>query len=202
VPPSTLATSTISVWRPKSTIERLFFATGVFRGMFPTLDPRGHFTGDLSRQVIAGTWSKPDGSGAVPFYLGLSYVAARHGSDGRYGVAGFENDATVDAFMARFRAAVLRHDTDAVAGMVHFPITVNVLGKKKTLARPTDLARNFDIIFRKEFLSRLTAAIPTHLYARSDGVMLGNGDVWVAPVPSLKAASETRPVPVVIAINN
>ena len=76
--------------------------TGTFTGQLVTDDPRNHFKGDnnLQGEVIAGVWSKPDGTGELPFYLSESSARVVNPPEGRYSAAGFAANAPVDAFAA------------------------------------------------------------------------------------------------------
>ncbi len=172
--------------------------TGRFVGEFPAVDPRHHFqtANDLQTEVITGYWSKPDGSKSQPFYLSQTFSGSwLPGS--RYVVAGFEHEHDVDVAMARFRQAVLDANADRVAGMVQYPIAVWIDSKRVTINDAQDFRSRYDKIFAPAFVERIRQSPPFHLFARDQGVMLGNGEIWMAP-----ARRDGKAIPVVIAINN
>lgn len=177
--------------------------TGIFRGEFPTRDPRKNY-GDskLTRDVIVGAWSKPDGSASRPFYLNLSHIFYSQAQN-RYCNAGFDDANVADAFMQKFRSAVLAGEKASVAGMISYPIKVRVEGEKDrvSIRNQKELLKRYDAIFGKKFMERIDAAVPFHMFSRSEGVMLGNGEVWIAPLEE-KTGTAARFVPRVIAINN
>ncbi len=174
--------------------------TGRFVGEFVRTDPRHHYQtkDDLKREVIVGDWSKPDGSQRRPFYLDCADIALWPEGKSRYAVAGFDDEAGVDRFVARFRQAVLDRDVDTVVGMIRFPIEVLIDDKRKTINGSQDLRRDYDTIFRPDYVEWIRNSAPCHMFSRDQGVMFGcHGQVWVAAV---KSGEKT--VPAVTAINN
>ena len=173
--------------------------TGKFVGEFAKADPRKHFATkeDLQREVIVGNWSKPDGSGKRPFYLVASHAQFWREGESRYISAGFDNEAQVDQFMARFRLAVMAHDVDAAAKMIRFPIYASIDGKRETITTAQEFAKKYDKIMKQEYVDRVRGSLPCHMFARDQGVMLGSGEVWVAPVEK-----DGKHVPMVIAVGN
>ena len=95
--------------------------------------------------------------------------------------------------MSRLRQAILDGDASRLATMVRFPIKVVVDGKRVMINNAQELQRNYDKIFIGAFVKGIRQSPPCHMFARDQGVMLGNGQVWVAPV---------NKKPAVIAINN
>jgi hypothetical protein len=154
-------------------------ATGLFTGTFPAADPRHQYAegAKLHGEVISGTWSKPDGTASRPFYLRLAFSTIAGSSGAAYEVAGFSSDAPVDAFASRFREAVLAHDAKTVAASFHYPISI----AHQRFHSPKELAQRFDGVFTPLLLQRLSRANPIHMFARDQGVMMGDGEVWIAP---------------------
>lgn len=173
--------------------------TGRFMGGFPTTDPRHHYqTGDdLQTEVIVGYWSLPDGSKRRPFYLNLASSGFWPEAGSRYADAGFDNEQEVNDFVSRFRQAVLDGQVDRVTGMVRFPINASVDGKLVAINDPQDFYGKYDKIFSSAFVERIRRSPPCHMFSRDEGVMLGDGQVWVGPVQH-----DGKRVPIVIAINN
>ncbi|MFM8469504.1 MAG: hypothetical protein ACKODH_05975 [Limisphaerales bacterium] len=177
--------------------------TAAFTGRFLEQDPLGRYgKSKLDRELLAGAWSKLGEITERPFEVTLTHICFASPQEPRYAVSGFTNDAAVEAFAQKFRAAVLKREVDAVAGMLAYPIHINVAGGGKRFATTAAVKQSYDLIFDPEFVKRIEATIPFHMFARDQGVMLGNGEVWVTPYP-LKAGSDGKPgsVPRVSAIN-
>jgi hypothetical protein len=116
----------------------------------------------------------------------------------RYANAGFDDEAGVDRFISRFRQAVLAHDVDQVAGMIRFPIDVFIDDKRLAINNSRNFQREYGKIFRPDYVARIRAAAPCHMFSRDQGVMFGDrGEVWVRPIQR-----DGKTVSAVIAINN
>lgn len=176
--------------------------TARFTGEFPAQDPKGRYGGSrLDREVLIGRWERADGSGARGFELALGHIWWRQGEQSRYANAGFDDADAVDDFARKFQAAVVKRDATAVAAMVQYPIKVSLRGKRVTLANAAALKREFAAVFDSEFTSRIAACATAHLFSRSEGVMLGNGEVWLAPAREPAAKSGAPTVPQVVSLN-
>lgn len=95
--------------------------------------------------------------------------------------------------MSRFRQSVLDHDAGRVASMLRYPVRVLIHGEHVIIHDAKSLRREYDKIFLRAFVDRIRKSPPCHLFGRDQGVMLGNGEVWVAAV-------DKRPA--VVALNN
>lgn len=176
--------------------------TARFTGEFPPQDPKGRYGGSrLNREVLIGRWERTDGSGARPFELALGHIWWRVGAQSRYANAGFDDAGAVDDFARKFQAAVVKRDAVTVAAMVQYPIEVSLRGKRVRLADAAALQREFTAVFDHEFTRRIEACATAHLFSRSEGVMLGNGEIWLAPAREQAAKSGTRAVPRVVSLN-
>ncbi len=178
--------------------------TARFIGEFPTQDPQNRYysTNKLDREVLIGTWQRSDGSGKRPFEVSADHIWFRRPGENRYANSGFTDDAAVEEFARRFRAAVLKRDVDLVASMVSYPIAIEVGGARRQFANAAALKRDYAAIFTAEYVKRIEACATTHLSGNSVGVMLGRGDVWIAGV-GVKAGAKTplQFVTKVIALN-
>jgi hypothetical protein len=145
--------------------------------------------GRLEREVIVGDLETVTRAGTRTVYLAMS-----HGGFGRlenmYEAAGVRDDRLVDVRAKAFQAAVSIKDRALVAGMIRFPITVILGGRRTRIESTTELLRVYEQVFTSTFTTRLVAAIPHHMFSRDQGVMLGNGEIWFDDVGQ------------VIAINN
>ena len=166
---------------------------GIFKGKFLNHAPE-YGNRQIEYEVFEGVWSRQDGSGAKNFRLVMDSATYRPKGCGRYFIAGFSNDKTVEAFVKNFQQAVIAEDKKKVASMVAYPIHVNVRGKYLTITNKADFVRNHDRIFYKDFLERIKNAVPHNMFAKASGVMFGSkGEIWIG------ISNEKKRV---IAINN
>jgi hypothetical protein len=173
--------------------------TGRFTGRFMEADPRCHFSSKdpLQCEVIAGEWSKPDGSGRRPFYLLADNGICAPKDSCEYVAAGFDDQEAVDTFATKFLQSVKDQDRKAVAAAIDYPVTVTIKGKRKTIKKSADLIKNYDDIFSPALVARLSECPPVHLFSRDQGVMIGSGQIWIGAVDVGK-----KTLPRVIAVNN
>jgi hypothetical protein len=154
-----------------------------FTGEFLARDPQGRYgTNQLAREVLVGTWQRSDGADKRPFEVSLDHIWFRRPGENHYANAGFDDDAAVEEFARRFRSAVLKRDVELVAGMISYPIAVDVRGVRHKFANAAALKRDYDTVFSAEYVKRIEACATTHLFSKSSGVMLGRGEVWIASV--------------------
>jgi hypothetical protein len=152
-------------------------ATGMFHGQFLEMDAQGR---KIGFEQIAGFWSKLDGTGSRLFRLVQGGGRLRRRGENRYAVAGLPNDPAVERFAQGFRSAVLAGDRQKVAAVIHLPIVVRIGGwPTKVRSREILLAR-YEAIFGPPFRQALEGAVPHNMFARRQGVMLGeHGEVWI-----------------------
>ena len=74
-------------------------------GDFPEKDPQGKLAGNLTCDIMIGTWQKSDGSDRLPVFLRMvASIFDPHGH--RYQVAGATDDEPINRAAAQFRKAV------------------------------------------------------------------------------------------------
>lgn len=110
----------------------------------------------------------------------------RPGADGAarqddYRVAGFPEAAPVHAVIADLQAAVLRGDVTAVAARVQFPLQVHSPEGSRWVPDAATLATEFPRIFTPEVRAALAKCPRSALFSSPQGVMVGSGDLWIAP---------------------
>jgi hypothetical protein len=150
---------------------------GIFRGQFLNQDTLGR---KLGFEQLMGSWSKPDGSGAVLFHLVQSSSQLRRPGENRYAVAGIHDDVAVESFAQRFLAAVRARDRRAIADLIHLPIVVRIAGWPIKVRHREVLLARYEAIFQPDFCRALSSAVPHDMFARDVGVMLGeHGEVWI-----------------------
>ena len=101
-------------------------------------------------------------------------------ADNPYAVAGISNPAQVAQFVARLKQAVAADDRAAIAGMVRYPLRVNSAAGRPTFYRnAAALSANYTQVFTPGVKAAVAAARPDDLFARDQGVMIGNGEIWI-----------------------
>jgi hypothetical protein len=98
-----------------------------------------------------------------------------------YRKAGFEDPSVVHSFIADLQTRTLQGDHRAIAQMVKFPLQINTRGGKIVFQNETELLQQFDIAFRPTVLNMVLKCPRTGLYCDNRGVMIGSGEVWLAP---------------------
>lgn len=101
-------------------------------------------------------------------------------ADNPYANAGISNPAHVTQFVARLKRAVAADDHVAVAAMVNYPLTVNAPGgRSMTYRNAAALSTNYARVFTPEVKAALAAAKTDDLFSRDQGVMIGDGEIWM-----------------------
>ena len=110
--------------------------------------------------------------------LAVAFDPAR--ADNPYAVAGISNPAHVTQFLARLKQAMAADDRAAIAGMVKYPLTVySSAGRPATYRNAAALSANYTRVFTPEVKAAIAAAKPDDLFTRDQGVMIGNGEIWM-----------------------
>ncbi|MBN4665683.1 hypothetical protein HUS70_08640 [Pandoraea nosoerga] len=150
-----------------------------------TFDGEFASAGDVNRQrgestsceVISGQWKDLRTGRTVPFELSLASVQSGK-IDHLYGVAGVNDDETVNRAATQFRKGVLDDRRDVVAQSIRYPLHVSLRGKTIVLRNPKSLLARYNEIFTDGYVRTIGAAVPRLMFARDQGVMLGDGAVW------------------------
>lgn len=85
-------------------------------------------------------------------------------------------------FFGQLQQAVARADKPAVAGMVKYPITVALHGKKVTLRTKRDFVAHYDAIFTPKLVDLVAHQTYATLFSRDQGVMIGGGEIWFSGI--------------------
>lgn len=96
-------------------------------------------------------------------------------ADNPYAAAGISDPAHVTQFLARLKQAMAADDRAAVAAMVNYPITV----QSRTYRDAAALRANYARVFTPEVKAAVATARADDLFARDQGVMIGNGEIWM-----------------------
>jgi len=100
-------------------------------------------------------------------------------ADNPYAVAGISNPAHVTQFLDRLKQAMAADDHAAVAAMVRYPLTISSDGRSMTYRNAAALSVNYARVFTPEVKAAVAAAKPDNLFVRDQGVMIGNGEIWM-----------------------
>lgn len=111
-------------------------------------------------------------------------LGAHRGNKDDYRVAGFPDATRVHAVIAELQADVARGDSRAVAARVRFPLRLNSGGGVTVIPDATTFIADFDQIFSPEIRAALAKCPRSALYSSPQGVMIGSGDLWIAPAVS------------------
>lgn len=87
-------------------------------------------------------------------------------------------------FVAAFDAlqlAVTDADAEAVAALVAYPLIVKV-GERREIAAPDEFIAAYDEIMTAEITAAITGQTYEGLFVNDQGIMFGNGEVWMSGV--------------------
>lgn len=82
----------------------------------------------------------------------------------------------------QLQSAVVAGDMQRVAALVRYPIRVHVAGKSTTLRGPDDLIRHYRQVFTPAIAAAVTGQDYDKLFVNSQGVMFGDGQVWLSGI--------------------
>jgi bifunctional ADP-heptose synthase (sugar kinase/adenylyltransferase) len=66
-----------------------------------------------------------------------------------------------------------------VAALVRYPITVSLKGKRTTIKNAAAFIKNYDAIMTPDIVKAVVEQKYADLFVRDQGVMFGNGEVWI-----------------------
>lgn len=98
-----------------------------------------------------------------------------------YWRAGFEDATVVHAFIADLQVQAEKGNRDAIARMVRFPLQVNTREGRFSFQNVPELMAHFDAVFQPTVLNMVLKCPRSGLYCDNRGVMIGSGEVWLAP---------------------
>jgi hypothetical protein len=100
----------------------------------------------------------------------------------------------------RIQKALADRDVVAIGGYVAYGEPIMVNGVEVTLADEADLEANFDDLFNETVVSAVTGQDYAKLFVSSDGIMFGNGELWITGICDDDACE--FPFVTIISINN
>jgi hypothetical protein len=81
-------------------------------------------------------------------------------------------------FFSKLKAAASTKDSSAMSALVHYPLTVNSVPKRK-IKSTADFKKNFPILFDSQILGAVSKQEIKDLFCRDQGVMIGHGQLWI-----------------------
>ncbi len=90
-------------------------------------------------------------------------------------------DGFAEAF-SRLQDAMQAEDSQSVADMTEYPITIKYNGKKYTMKSADQFVENFDGLVSRKIRDSVINQDYGDLFVNSEGVMFGNGEVWMHAV--------------------
>lgn len=91
-----------------------------------------------------------------------------------------EHEKFETAFAA-LQDAVTADDAETVAALAAYPLVVKV-GARREIANEADFVAAYESIMTPEIVSAVTAQTYDALFANDQGIMFGNGQVWMSGV--------------------
>jgi len=85
----------------------------------------------------------------------------------------------VQQLLTNLQQAVAQHNPAAVAALVHYPIKVNPGKHPITIKSPKAFIKDYDRIITADISSVILKQKYDALFVNSQGVMLGDGEVWI-----------------------
>ena len=84
-----------------------------------------------------------------------------------------------EQFLTALQTALAANDKAKIAGMVQYPLRVNLAGQTHRLIRNRQqFAEQFAWLFTDKTREAVKTQIPACMFARDQGVMIGNGEIW------------------------
>jgi ketosteroid isomerase-like protein len=106
--------------------------------------------------------------------------------------------ARYQAAIGKLQTAVAAKDAAAVAALVSYPINVAVAGKKTVIKNADAFVQNYEKIVTPTIASAVTTQKYGELMVNAQGVMFGNGEVWLNGICLDKACKQSEPKVVTI----
>jgi hypothetical protein len=112
----------------------------------------------------------------------------RHATEPKinFAVAGTTQSAAKD-FLARLQSAVTKNNKQDIAKLTQFPLRINQHGKSSFVKSKAEFIANYPTIFTKKIKQVIAKQQLQNLFVNSQGVMLGNGEVWARPADPAKS---------------
>jgi hypothetical protein len=87
-----------------------------------------------------------------------------------------------EAAFGAVQAAVADQNAEALAELVSYPITIRSGPEELTVDDPAAFVAHYDEIMTEEVVTAVTGQTYETLFVNAEGVMFGNGQVWMGGV--------------------
>lgn len=94
----------------------------------------------------------------------------------------FGGHASTQRFLEALKAAVAADDRPGVAALVDYPLKTRMGGKAVTVKDAAHFVAGYDKIMTDKVKKAIGRQTYTQLFANWQGVMIGDGEVWFAPL--------------------
>ena len=89
------------------------------------------------------------------------------------------NHVKVQTLLTDLQRSVSQHNAAAVAALVHYPIKVNPGKHPITIKNPKAFIKDYDGIITPDIAAAIYKQKYDALFVNSQGVMIGDGEVWI-----------------------
>ncbi len=152
--------------------------TGRFEAEFPASASESKFgASPLACEVIRGTWRKSGSDAVLPVLLAMEGGTAGALST-RYAAMGVRDPETVHRKAQAFWRAVNNDERQTAAALIRYPIRINTTAGPKRYGAAAALLADYSLIFTPRFRQAIAQGLPRNMLVRSEGAMLGSGQVW------------------------
>ena len=120
---------------------------------------------------------------AIGLIVSMSSIVCAAGTAGeppdQFAPAGLQK-AEVEAFLARLRQAV--SDPQVFADLVEYPMALRAAGRQVQVRNRADLIARFETIVTPRLRATIKSQRADDLIVRSEGIGLGDGDLWFSGI--------------------
>ena len=88
-----------------------------------------------------------------------------------------------NAFLVSLKAAVRAQDKQKVAGMIRYPLLINMPKSHKQIRTIAEFIAEYDRLFTTSVRKAVEEQRPECLFENWQGVMIGNGEIWFEELP-------------------
>lgn len=92
-----------------------------------------------------------------------------------------------------FKVALEEGKSDIVVSLVNYPITVRIDGSEETYSSEDELLAAYDDVFTDAIREAVANQDYGDLFVNSEGVMIGNGQVWITGICDDSACTTALP---------
>jgi hypothetical protein len=143
-------------------------------------NPNGYLFGKIKSteaMTLEGTWTNFEKSKTLP--LKLRYSASCNGTlEHRYdNLSG--TDADVEGFVKHIKKSILTNDKEWLSIHLKYPIQIRDGKNTLRISTKAEFVVQYEAIFTTRFKEKLKGLCSCNLFKNAQGVMLGNGEIWV-----------------------